>query len=134
MSDLNNVTLVGRLIRDPEVRFSAGGTAVASFSIAANHRYSDKGGQWKDEVAFVPCTAFGTAAEQLTQAHKGEPVFVTGRLRTDTWQKEGATHSRLVLRADAVHLILNRPKVDAVTENNGAVPSPPAETQKPVPF
>jgi len=62
MSDINQVTIIGRLIRDPEVRFAPARTPFAAFSLASNHAYQDRNGRWKDEVAFVPCVAFGDKA------------------------------------------------------------------------
>ena len=133
MNDINQVTLAGRLIRDPEVRFAATGTAVASFSIATNHRYQDKGGQWKDEAAFVPCTAFGRLAEQFSEKHKGEPVLVTGRLRTESWLKDGVNHSRLVLVTETMNFILLANKPNAGAEV-GERPLSSEESKKAVPF
>lgn len=56
-------------------------------------------------IPFVPCTAFGYAAQALAQKHKGDPVLAVGRLKTETWNKDGANHSRLVLLAQAVQLM-----------------------------
>ena len=133
MSDINQVTIVGRLIRDPEVRFAPGGTAVASFSLAANHAYQDKAGQWKDEVAFVPCAAFGQAAQVLAQKHKGEPVLAIGRLKTETWNKSGVNHSRLVLMVQVVQLVQSGIKTSA-TEAGTKTKSESEPDQSPVPF
>ena len=133
MSDINNVGLLDRLIRDPEVRFAPTGTAVASFAIAANHRYQSKGGQWKDEAAYVPCSAFGRAAEQLAQKHRGDPVLATDRLRTETWEQDGANHSRLVLIAGSVHFILSASKPNGAEPNGTATPDP-EEARNAIPF
>jgi single-strand DNA-binding protein len=120
-------------MRNPEVRFAPTGTAVVSFAIAANHHYQSKGGHWKDEAAYVLCSAFGRTAEQLAQKHRGDPVLATGRLRTETWGQDGANHSRLVLIAETVHFIL------PVSEPNGAglagaAMADPREARKGVPF
>ncbi|HEV2247249.1 MAG TPA: single-stranded DNA-binding protein [Terriglobia bacterium] len=133
MNNVNQVTVVGRLTRDPEVRFATTGTAVASFSVAANHRYQDKGGQSKDEAAFIPCACFGWIAEQLTDKRKGEPVLVVGRLRTESWVKDGVNHSRLVLIAEVINFIApgQRPKE---TTGSGEPPVPSEEVRKAVPF
>ncbi|HVV70369.1 MAG TPA: single-stranded DNA-binding protein [Verrucomicrobiae bacterium] len=133
MNDINQVTIVGRLTRDPEVRFAATGTAVASFAIATNHRYQDKAGQWKDEVAFIPCSSFGRAAEQLAQRHKGEPMLVTGRLRTESWTKDGVNHSRLVMVADTTSFIETAAK-PSVGNGTGELALTSEETRKAVPF
>jgi single-strand DNA-binding protein len=133
MNSLNIVTIVGRLVRDPEVRCVPGGTAIVSFSIAANHPYQDKSGQWKDEVAFVPCVAFGKCAEQLSHKQKGEPVLVSGRLRSETWQKDGANHSRLVLVTGTLQFIIAASKLTVAAEPREGTPQP-AEIQKALPF
>jgi single-strand DNA-binding protein len=133
MSDINNFTLPGRLIRDPEVRFAPTGTAVAPFAFAANHHYQNRGGQWKDEAAYVPCSAFGCTAEQLAQKHRGDPVLATGRLRTETWEQDGANPSRLVLIAESVHFILPASKPNGAGPN-GAVTPDPAEAREAVLF
>ena len=133
MNNINQVTVVGRLTRDPEVRFAATGTAVASFSVATNHRYQDKGGQWKDEAAFVPCSCFGRMAEQLTDKHKGEPVLVVGRLRTESWVKDGVNHSRLVLIAEVINFIVPVARSKDTT-GSGELPVPSEEVRKAVPF
>ena len=132
MNDINNVTILGRLVRDPEVRFAATGTAVASFSIATNRRYADKSGQWQVEVAFLPCAAFGRVAEQLAQKHKGDAVLATGRLRTENWEKDGAKHSRLVLVTETLHFIASAP-TGGMEEAGEPLPAP-GEVRKAVPF
>lgn len=108
MNDINTCTVLGRLTREPDIRLASAATAIASFSIAANHRYQDKAGQWKDEVAFVPCSAFGHLAERLVGKQKGELILATGRLRTESWQKEGVSHSRLVLIVGTIHFVQPR--------------------------
>ena len=130
---MNSVTLLGRLIRDPKVRFAPTAMVVASFAIAANHHYQSRGGQWKDKAAYVPCSAFGHTAEHLSQKHRADPVLATGRLRTETWEQEGANPSRLVLIAESVHFILPASKPNGAGLNGTATPEP-AEAQEAVPF
>ena len=124
MSDINHVTLLGRLILDPEVRFAPTGTVVASLAIAANHDYQSKGGQWKDEGEYVSSSALGRTAEQLAQKHRGDPVPATCRLRTETWEQDGANHSRLVLIAESVHFILPASRPNGAGPNESATPDP----------
>ncbi len=133
MSDINYVTVVGRLTRDPEIRFAPTGMAVATFSVATNHRYQDKGGQWKDEAAFIPCAAFGNHAEQLAQKHKGEPVLATGRLRTESWNRDGVNHSRLILVIETVHSVVYGAKSKDASAPTNALPDS-EEARKAVPF
>ena len=122
MNDINHTTASGRLIRDCEVRYAPAGTAVASFAIAVNRRFQDKAGQWQEEAAFINCVAFGRMAEQLTPCGKGAPVLVTGRLNTETWFKNNANHSRLVLVCETVLPIQPLPKSTGDVEKQEALP------------
>lgn len=129
MPDINLTTIVGRLVRDPEARIIPSGVAVSSFCLAVNYHYQDKNKQWQEERAFVPCAAFGRNAEQLAQKHKGDTLLVHGRLRTERWQKEDATYTRLVLIAENVQCI------QPLLKSFGISPEPlPEEIEKSVPF
>lgn len=89
MSD-NNVTLIGNLTRDPELRFTAGGKAVASFGLAVNRRYQVNG-EWQEKVSFFNCTAWDTLGENLSASlTKGTRVIISGRLEQREYDtKEG---------------------------------------------
>jgi single-strand DNA-binding protein len=116
MCDINTMTILGRLVRDPDQRSSAGGGNVSAFSVAANHRYKTAADQWQEEAAFVPCVAFGRTADRIACRKKGETVLVVGRLRTETWQQDGVQRSRLVLVVENLHLVQiarSAPKPDA---------------------
>jgi single-strand DNA-binding protein len=79
--NLNRVTVAGRLTRDPEVRYTTSGTAVAEISLAVSRFYKDQAGQTKEETDFIDLTAFGRSAEVMQKhLHKGNPLFVEGRL------------------------------------------------------
>ena len=100
LHSLNDVKLIGRLTRDPELRYTTGGTAVCHFRIAVSRSYRDRNSNdWKEEVAFVPCSVWRETAERCGQRlKKGSPVFVEGRLRSKDWQtKEGQKRSDLEL-------------------------------------
>ena len=133
MNDINQVTLLGRLTRDPEVPVAPTGIAVASFSIASNRRYQDKSGQWQEEVAFMACVAFGRTAEQMAERHKGDAVLVAGRLKTETWQQNGVNRSRLVLVAETARAIQPLPTSKGDAETQEPVPAA-EEVRKSVPF
>ncbi len=87
LPEQNSVILVGRLTRDPLVRFTPKGQAVASFDIAVNRRYKDStSGEWKDDTCFVPIVVWGPSAERCRdRLKKGSPVHVEGRLSMDEW-------------------------------------------------
>lgn len=98
LHSLNDVKLVGRLTRDPDLRFTSQGTPVCHFRIAVGRRYKDRNSSdWKEEVAYVPCSVWREAAERCGQRlKKGSPVFVEGRLRSKEWTtKEGQKRTDL---------------------------------------
>ena len=82
MSDLNMVTLTGRLVRDPDVRRGDSGNLWGVFTLASNYHYKDKGGAFQEEAAFVDCKTFGRWAESLAKRKKGDMALVAGRLRS----------------------------------------------------
>lgn len=85
MKSFNQFTILGNLTRDIEVRYSKSGTPVCNGGIAVNEKVK-KGDNWEDEVSFFDFTAFGKRGETMAQhLGKGDPVFVTGRLRQDSW-------------------------------------------------
>ncbi|MBZ4319410.1 single-stranded DNA-binding protein [Streptomyces huiliensis] len=100
------VTVVGNLAADPELKYTAGGAAMARFTVASTPRSYDKdSGQWKDGTSmFLRCTAWRSLAENVaTSLAKGNRVVVTGRLRQLDWQTDqGENRSMLVLDADEV--------------------------------
>jgi single-strand DNA-binding protein len=90
-SDLNKVILIGRLTKDPELRYTQGGSAVASFSIANNKNWKDKEGNQQEKVSFFNCTAWAKGGEIIAQyMTKGKQIQITGRLEQKVWDdKEG---------------------------------------------
>jgi len=88
---LNRVTLIGNLGKDPEVRYTQSGTAVASFSLATAERFKNKAGDWEDRTEWHNITLWGKLAEIAGEyLLKGKMVYIEGRLQTRKWQdKEG---------------------------------------------
>ncbi len=83
---VNKVILIGNLGSDPELRSTAGGTAVANLSIATNERYQDKEGNWQDRTEWHRVVVFGRQAELVKQyLSKGRKVYIEGRLQTRSW-------------------------------------------------
>ena len=114
MSPTNITFLTGNLTRDPDYRTSPSGIVVCRFSVAANSRYRDKAGVWQKDVAFVPCVLFGKAADRLQNRKMGAALVVIGRLKSETWEKDGQRHWRLGLVAESVQIsegTTNRPDV-----------------------
>jgi single-strand DNA-binding protein len=89
MASFNKVLLMGNLTRDPELRYTASGAAVASFGLAVNRKFK-QGEEWKDEVCFVDITVWGKQGENCAQyLNKGSLVFLEGRLNYQTWEADG---------------------------------------------
>ena len=80
---MNTVQIMGNLARDPEVRYTQSGKAVATFTVAASNTYLDSEGQAKEQTAFINCVAWGKLGESIGNLRKGNRVFVEGRLQTD---------------------------------------------------
>ena len=88
MNGFNKVILAGNLTRDPELRYTPSGTAIAKFGLALNRKWKDsQSGEMREEVTFVDVDAFGKQAELIGQyVKKGNPLLVEGRLKMDTWE------------------------------------------------
>jgi len=105
MADINHVVLVGRLTRDAELKYTAGGQAVCKFSIAINRRRKN-GDQWEDEANYFDIVLWGRQAEALNQyLLKGKPVGVEGELRQDRWQQDGQNRSKVEIVASNIQLL-----------------------------
>ena len=98
MPNYNKVILMGNLTRDPEVKYTSGGTAIAKLGMAINRTWTNKEGQKQEETTFVDVDAFGRQAEVIGQyLKKGRPVMIEGRLKLDQWddKQTGAKRSKL---------------------------------------
>src|SRR5271170_2357095 len=98
MASYNRVILMGNLTRDPELRYTPKGTAVARLGIACNRKWKSESGEMKEEVTFVDVDAFGKTAETIGQyLKKGRPILIEGRLRYETWddKQSGQKRSKL---------------------------------------
>src|SRR5437763_385437 len=98
MANFNKVILAGNLTRDPEVRYTPKGTAIAKLGLAINRTWKNEAGETKEEVTFVDVDAFGRTAEVISQyLKKGRPILVEGRLKLDQWddKQTGQKRSRL---------------------------------------
>ncbi|HSU85730.1 MAG TPA: single-stranded DNA-binding protein [Chthoniobacterales bacterium] len=111
MANLNKVLLMGNLTRDPEVRYTPKGTAVAELGIAVNRVYSGENGEKREEVTFVDVTVWGRTAENVGEyLKKGRPVFIEGRLQLDSWEdkQSGQKRNKLKVVADNVQFLGSR--------------------------
>ncbi len=105
-SDLNRVILIGRLTRDPELKYLQSGTAVARFSIANNRKYSTAG-EKKEQVSFFDCIAWSKLAEMLTEyCKKGQRIGIEGRLQQRSWDdQEGKKRSSVEIVVENVQFL-----------------------------
>src|SRR5215470_5314415 len=96
MASYNRVILVGNLTRDPELRYIPSGTAVTEIGLAVNDRRKNAAGEWVDETTFVDVTLWSRTAEIASEyLNKGSSVMIEGRLKLDTWEKDGKKNSKL---------------------------------------
>ncbi|HHT9136849.1 MAG: single-stranded DNA-binding protein [Candidatus Brocadiales bacterium] len=107
MASLNKVFLMGNLTRDPELRYTPAGLAVASFGIAINRAWTAKTGEQKKDVCYVDINIFGRSAEVVGEYFsKGNPIFIEGRLQFNQWEtKDGQKRSTLRVVADNFQFI-----------------------------
>ena len=95
MASFNKVILMGNLTRDPELRYTPKGTAVAKLGLAVNRSWRNADGQQQDETTFVDVDAFGKQAETLGQyMQKGRPILIEGRLKLDQWEDKNTGQNR----------------------------------------
>lgn len=126
MQGLNTVSLGGNLCRDAELRATASGMAVLTFSVAVNEsRKNQQTGEYEDYPNYVDCTMFGRRAESISRyLTKGTYVALTGRLHQNRWQnKDGQNRSKLEVTVGNIHF-------ERRGEQNGANPQqeePPAD-------
>jgi single-strand DNA-binding protein len=94
MASFNRVILAGNLTRDPELRYTPTGTAIASFGLAMNRSWKTEAGETREEVTFVDIDAFGRQAEVIAQyMRKGRPFLMEGRLKLNQWEDK-STHQK----------------------------------------
>jgi len=130
MANFNKVILAGNLTRDPELRYTPKGTAIASFGLAINRKWKSETGESKEEVCFVDVEAWDRQAEVVAQYFKkGRPILVEGRLKFDQWEDKN-THqkqSKLKVRLETFSFIDTKGADDGVpSEAPRARPAAPA--------
>ena len=109
MTSFNKVILMGNLTRDPEVRYTPNGIAVASFAIAVNRKYK-QGDETKEEVSYIDIVVFGKQAESCGQyINKGDSVLIDGRLQQRRWETEdGQKRNKIEVVAQSVNFMPKR--------------------------
>ncbi len=103
--DINTVTVVGRLTRDAELKYTNSGLAVCKFSLAVNRR-KKSGEQWVDEVSYFDMILWGKQGEAIQQyMTKGKQIAVSGHLNQNRWEQDGQNRSRVEIVVDNVQLL-----------------------------
>ena len=130
---INTVTIVGNLGQDPEIRYTASGVPVASFTVAVNEVYKGKDGQKVKKVHWFRVSAFQRLAEVIGEyCAKGSKVGVRGQLQQRTWQdSEGLNHNLVEIRARELELLSGKNGTPATPEED--VPAAAAEDDE-IPF
>lgn len=103
MADLNKVMLIGRLTRDPQLRYTPANQAVCDFGLATGRKYRTASGEEREESTFIDCTVWAKGAEIFNQyMRKGKQVFIEGRLKLDQWddKQTGQKRSKLTVVVD----------------------------------
>ena len=106
MADINNATLIGRLTRDEELKYTPGGMAIGTLSLAINRKVK-KGQEWTDEANYFDVVIFGKQAESLQRfLTKGKQIGVSGFLKQERWtDQNGANRSRVTIVANDIQLL-----------------------------
>ena len=131
MASFNKVILMGNLTRDPELRYTPKGTAIAKIGLAVNRVWTSESGEKKEEVTFIDVDVFGRTAENVGQyMRKGRPIMVEGRLKLDQWDDKatGAKRSKLGVVAETVQFLGGAP---GAGEGGGAPAAPRAARPAP---
>jgi len=140
MASFNKVILMGNLTRDPELRYTPKGTAVAKLGLAVNRTWKTETGETKEDVLFIDIEAFSRQAETVGQyLKKGSPVLIEGRLRMDTWddKQTNQKRSKILVTAENVRFLgSGQPREGGATEVSrsrpAASPPPGASSGEPV--
>ncbi len=129
MANYNRVILMGNLTRDPQLRYTPSGQAVADFGLAINRRRRSSEGERRDQATFVEVTAWGRQAEVINEHFtKGRPIFLEGRLHLDEWtSQDGQRRSKLKVVLENFQFITPR----AGPSNQPPRPRPDAPSDQP---
>ncbi len=113
MPDINNVIIVGNLIKDPIIRATTNGTPVANFTIASNRKFKDNFGQWKEDVCFIGIVAWYKLAESCAEnLRKGSAVLVEGELQSRQWRTDDGHYRNVVeIKARRIQFLNKREMV-----------------------
>lgn len=135
MPDINEVRMAARLTRDPELTYIQNGTALCKFGIAQSRKFKAKSGDMNEETNFFNVTLWGNGAEWVGEnIKKGQPVFISGRLRSNEWQDRdtGAKRTAVEIQADRVQTLEWNTELAGGGNRNQSKPKP-REIEEPMP-
>lgn len=129
---LNQVTLMGNLTRDPELRQTPNGQNVTSFSLALNRSYKDASGEWQEVTDYIDIVCWGPLAERVAQyLSKGRRCLVQGRLQSRSWEQDGQKRNKVEVLANDVTFLDSRGGGDTDGGSQGSGPSAPEASDAP---
>lgn len=129
MASFNRVILMGNLTRDVELRYTPRQTAVTDIGLAVNDRRKSADGDWVDEATFVDVTLWGRTAEVASQyLGKGSPILIEGRLKLDTWEKDGQKRSKLHVVGERMQMVGGRGSAQPHSNGDSSASSGQAES------
>jgi len=134
---MQNVMLIGNLGRDPEVKYSQQGMAIAQFSIATTERWKDRGSELQEHTEWFAVKAFGRRAEVVGEnLHKGSRVYLEGRKRTESWddKQTGAKHYRDFVYVDRIEFLDSKASGNGDSEAAGSTDNETPVADQEVPF
>jgi single-strand DNA-binding protein len=120
MKSVNKVILVGNLGKDPELKYTPSGSAVAKFSVATSYRYKDKNDQWQDQTEWHNVVAWARLAEIAGEyLKKGSKVYVEGRLQTRSWDDKNTNQKRYMTEVVVSDLVLLGGRGESAGDDGG---------------
>ena len=134
---MQRVMLIGNLGRDPEVKYTQQGTAIAQFSVATTERWNDKAGKLQEHTEWFAAKTFGRKAEIVGEnLHKGSRVYLEGRKRTESWddKQTGAKHYRDLVYVDRIEFLDSRASGNGHAEPASSTVDETTLTDRDVPF
>ncbi len=133
MASMNKVFLIGNLTRDPELRYTPSGTAVADLGLAVNRRSRTPSGEDREETCFVDVVVWERQAETCCQyLSKGSPLLVEGRLQMDQWEKDGQKFTKMRVRAERTQF-LGAPRRGEYSDGPADAAAAPSRADTPPP-
>lgn len=125
MANFNRVILVGNLTRDPQLRYTPSGTAVADFGIAVNRQWKSQDGESKEDVCFIDVSAWGRQGEVISEyKSKGDPILIEGRLQMQSWQgQDGQKRTKHVVVVESFQFLdRGGPRRESAPREEGGQP------------